>query len=279
MKTTMAIVGHGFVGKAVDYGFRHKDLTKIIIDPKQGTSVSDLKDKEVHIAFVCVPTPMMDDGSINSSIVKDVVAELLEYGVELVVIKSTITPDVIEALQEDRPEVVYNPEFLTERNYAEDFINPPFHIFGVVEKGWAHALHDFYKNYSKCKECPVHIMTGVEASFTKYGINSFLASKVLWFNQFYDAVASRGANYNVILKALTSDPRITESHTQVPGFDGKKGFSGACFPKDSLAFYKFDPEHLTLLKDVINKNNAYRSQYEVDEREREQNIKFDFFLD
>ena len=28
------------------------------------------------------------------------------------------------------------------------------------------------------------------------------------------------------------DDRIGESHTRVPGPDGKKGFGGTCFPKD-----------------------------------------------
>ena len=34
---------------------------------------------------------------------------------------------------------------------------------------------------------------------------------------------------------LASDPRIGKSHMQVPGPDGKKGFGGHCFPKDTNA--------------------------------------------
>ena len=33
------IVGHGFVGKAVDYGFTHPKVAKTIVDPKYGTNI------------------------------------------------------------------------------------------------------------------------------------------------------------------------------------------------------------------------------------------------
>ena len=59
----------------------------------------------------------------------------------------------------------------------------------------------------------------------------------------------------------------------VPGFDGKQGYGGACFPKDTFAFSQFS-DKLTLLKKAIEINNDYRSQYERDDREKEQNIQF-----
>jgi len=36
-----------------------------------------------------------------------------------------------------------------------------------------------------------------------------------------------------------SDGRVGDSHTLVPGPDGKKGFGGSCFPKDINAFMTF----------------------------------------
>lgn len=273
----LAIIGHGFVGKAVDYGFTHQNLKKFIIDPKYNTSIEDLKDMELDVAFVCVPTPMGSDGSINGSIVKECV-DYLKHNTILnaIVIKSTITPDIINNLQQDEHGslVVYNPEFLTERNYKDDFIYPDFHIFGGDRKKSEYVLN-LYTKYSRCNDCPVHYMSGKEASFVKYGINTYLASKVLWFNQFYDIVDDHDCNYNVILKAITNDSRITDSHTQVPGFDGRRGFGGACFPKDIKAFYQFDIHTtFTMLEEVIKANNKYRSKYAKDDREIEQNIEF-----
>ena len=48
------------MGKATDWGF-NKRISKFIVDPLLDTSVSDLKDFEPEIVFICVPTPMGDD--------------------------------------------------------------------------------------------------------------------------------------------------------------------------------------------------------------------------
>ena len=65
----------------------------------------------------------------------------------------------------------------------------------------------------------------------------------------------------------------------VPGHDGKKGFGGACFPKDTSALLKYAQDigvDLDVLKIAINKNNKIRSQYtELGVREKEQNVSFD----
>jgi UDP-glucose 6-dehydrogenase len=77
----------------------------------------------------------------------------------------------------------------------------------------------------------------------------------------------------VVAKAVGADPRITPSHTKVPGFDGKQGFGGACFPKDVSAFLSAYSE-MGILEFVKNTNNQYRNKYEKDSREIEQNVKF-----
>lgn len=263
----IAIVGHGFVGKAVDYGFTSVHIQKKIIDPNYGTSVEELLDWKPDFTFVCVPTPMGEDGDINTTIL-DKVMETLDWVTGIVVIKSTVTPSVI-----DKYHVVYNPEFLTEKSACEQFVNPEFHIIGGAPVECS-ALEKLYEDYSLCTPCPVYKMTKAEASFVKYAINSFLATKVTFFNQLYDACSSYGANFNKVIKAVGADKRISISHTKVPGFDGKQGYGGACFPKDTLAFSKFD-SNLSLLEKAIEINNDYRTRYELDDREKEQNIRFD----
>jgi UDP-glucose 6-dehydrogenase len=59
---------------------------------------------------------------------------------------------------------------------------------------------------------------------------------------------------------------------QVPGPDGRKGYGGACFPKDTKAFSHFAEGQLTVLDAVIEENNIYRAMYELDDREKEQNV-------
>lgn len=271
----MAIIGHGFVGKAVDAGFNDPRINKVLIDPNYGNHVNNLAGRNIDLAFICVPTPMNDDGSLNPMAVIDTVETVKLRTNALIVIKSTITPDVIEVLTRGKggERVVYNPEFLTERNAVEDFLNPAMHIMGG-KKEQCNQLKEFYDDYSACKPAHVYQVSAKEASFIKYGINCFLASKLMWFNQFYDVVnETNDARFPAIVNAMMADPRIGNSHMSVPGFDGKRGFGGACFPKDTNAFIKFAKD-FSILEDVIRSNKHIRSGYELDDREKEQNINY-----
>jgi UDPglucose 6-dehydrogenase len=270
MNKKITIVGHGFVGQAVDYGFTHPDVTKTIIDPKYSefTVLPDTSDA----IFVCVPTPMMDNGEIDTTILDSVMDDLFKRTTvgSTIVIKSTVTPAIIKKY--DRAGVVYNPEFLTERSANEQFVDPAFHILGGHPKSTA-KIQALYADYSLCNPTKTFHTTMEEASFIKYAINSFLALKVTFFNQLYDAVGETDANFTRIINAVGSDPRIGHSHTKVPGFDGKQGFGGACFPKDVSALIK-STNMLTILEECVNINNQYRNKYEKDEREITQNIQY-----
>jgi nucleotide sugar dehydrogenase len=269
----LLIIGHGFVGKAVDYGFTNPAVEKTIIDPKYGNSIKDV-DKTLHdLTFVCVPTPMSDTGEIDTSILEEVLDYFnsgIRYTHQLLVIKSTVTPEIIAKYAGTG--IVYNPEFLREKTANEDFVNPDMHIFGGTDFDCI-RLELYYSEFSLCKRCPIYNMTAQEASFVKYGINSFLATKVTFFNELYDAAQAAGANFNVITKAMEADPRLGTTHNRVPGFDGKRGFGGACFPKDTAAFTHYT-DKMTLLKEVIRINNNYRKNYTKDSRETEQNIQY-----
>lgn len=272
----VAIVGYGFVGKAVSYGFTGCHQMKI--DPFHfDNDVADLVEWNPDVTFVCVPTPMAEDKSIDASIVKDVVDFLKDNVVGLIVIKSTVTPDNLTLIRTgaNADRIIYNPEFLTERNAQEDFINPRMHVLGG-EYSMTKKLQEIYEQYSLCKPCPVYHMTPEEASFVKYGINCFLATKVLWFNQFYDIVEGAGAsNFTKVINAISEDERVGGSHTRVPGFDGKRGYGGACFPKDTTALVNTYKHMFPLLEKVIEENNKYRAMYDKDEREIAQGVKYD----
>jgi UDPglucose 6-dehydrogenase len=272
----IGIVGHGFVGKAVSYGFTHRDVTQFVVDPQYGTSIDNLP-YDCDVVFVCVPTPMGEDGSIDAYILKSVISELhnrFSYGLKrcLFVIKSTVTPDVIEDFAYSG--IVYNPEFLAEKNAMHDFVNPQFHVFGG-DADDTHKLEKIYKTYSMCSPCRTFHVSHVEASFIKYGINTFLATKVTFFNQLFDTINNvPKANFANIVSVIGSDDRIGHSHTKVPGFDGKQGFGGACFPKDMAAFAHYS-NRLTLVEECIRVNNQYRSKYELDEREIAQHVNYE----
>ena len=62
--------------------------------------------------------------------------------------------------------------------------------------------------------------------------NSFFAVKVAFFNEIREWADAEGVDWEALMQAVLSDGRIAHSHTQVPGPDGKRGFGGACLPKD-----------------------------------------------
>ena len=84
-------------------------------------------------------------------------------------------------------------------------------------------------------------------------------------------------SYNQLQKSLMADTRMGNSHFKIPGPDGREGFGGACFPKDVNAFISYAKSNgvdLSLLKETTAVNNEIRSQYELNEREKEQNVNY-----
>ena len=275
----IGIVGYGFVGKAVDYGFK-RNIEKIIIDPKLDTSISNLKSHNPEFIFICVPTPMNLDGDQDSSIIEKVLAEInKDYSESVVIVKSTVLPSIIEKLSKSHKHFVYNPEFLREKTANEDFVNASSLILGG-ESDDLKRVAELYNNHSDCKIVEVHKTDVISASLVKYSINTFLASKVIFFNQLYDIykALTPDIKWDEFITMINSDKRIGESHMDVPGHDGRLGFGGACFPKDTAALLSLSKDidkEFSLLKEVIRINNNIRMQYnELDEREKEQGVNY-----
>ena len=274
----LGIVGHGFVGKATDWAF--EGIEKFIVDPLYKTSIDDLKKFDPDIIFVCVPTPMAEDGSQDNLTLFSVVKELSKKCLDsTIVIKSTVIPGMLEDLKILNKKIIYNPEFLREKHANEDFMNSKMIILGG-DRGEASKVSKFYLDYSKCITKQHVFMDLISASFVKYAINTFLATKVLFFNELNDLYSKSSASddWKSIIEIISLDGRIGSSHMNVPGHDGRRGFGGACFPKDTQALLKYAASigvNLSALETVINKNNLIRSSYsDLDKREKEQNINY-----
>jgi len=279
-KLKLGIVGHGFVGRATDWGF-NKRIEKFIVDPLLNTNIRDLKEFSPEIVFVCVPTPMSDDGSQDSSIIENVIKELVSNCPNAIkVVKSTVLPSLLDELKKIDLKLVYNPEFLREKHANEDFVNSEMIIFGG-DRNISTQVSNAYLRHSRCKT-KEHIFTDLKtASFIKYSVNTFLASKVIFFNELHSVYEKLDVKdtWESVVNIISKDLRIGNSHMNVPGHDGRKGFGGACFPKDSLALIKFADSigtNLNSLISVVKINNKIRSEYKnLDLRESEQNISFD----
>ncbi len=283
-KVKLGIIGHGFVGQATDHGF-FKVREKFIVDPRYGTTIEELKKFQPDFIFICVPTPMKKDGSQDSSIVKNVFKELENnFKGTPKILKSTILPDLLNKLTNDQDSFVYNPEFLREKHANEDFVNSPFVILGG-KKSICKEVELLYRNFSSCLTKKYINVDMETASLIKYSINSFLATKVLFFNgikDIFDELDTKGSWVDFI-NILSLDERIGDSHMSVPGHDGKRGFGGACFTKDTAALINYSDsinKKFELLQKTVSLNNSLRKSYKnLDKREKDQNVNYDFSND
>ena len=263
----LGIVGHGFVGTAVDHGFT-KDVQKFIVDPKHNSTntIDDLIAFRPDAVFVAVPTPQLESGECNTEILEGVMQQLNNSKGLLVIVKSTVPAYKLQKIQDEciNLRIVYNPEFLTEKNYIDDFVNPPMHVFGGINAD-TDAVEKLYNKHSECKECPVYKTDMGTASMVKYCINGLLATKVTFMNEMYDILkAAKGTDWKTFTEIISNDPRVGKTHMKVPGNDGQRGYAGSCFPKDTNALAWFAREILntpfTQLETSIKINDALRKR-------------------
>ena len=276
----IGIIGYGFVGKAMENGIKD-NVDIFLVDPILNTKISDLKDFLPEIIFICVPTPMNEDGSQDLSIINLVLKEIKENSINSkIVIKSTVLPDSIIEIEKLIPDVIYNPEFLREKHAFEDFIGSEIIIFGG-QKDSANEIANFYKKHTNCINSDYQFTDLITASMIKYSINTFLSTKVIFFNQIFNIFKSLSneKNWEQFVKIISKDKRIGSSHLSVPGHDGRYGFGGACLPKDSSALINYASsidESLTLLEKSVEINNSIRSAYDKEtQREIDQSINFE----
>ncbi len=235
----IGIVGQGYVGTAVKEVFsKHYDVETYDLD-KDKCSVDYLEDivELSNIIFVCVPTPMKKDGSCDTSIVEAVVKDINDMVVSrnvsgrIVAIKSTIPPGTTNRLNKEceNISVIFNPEFLTEANFIDDFKNQSRIIIG----GERPSSTKLRQVYSLAFPDAKIVKTGsITAEMVKYMTNTFLATKVSFANEMKQICDELKIDYDKVVEYSTYDERLGKSHWAVPGPDGKNGFGGSCFPKD-----------------------------------------------
>lgn len=231
----IGIIGQGFVGNAVFQRFKSY-FNVYTFDLKKNLSNSTFEEilEKCKIIFLCVPTPMSYNGKCDSSVVEKILSNLDKAKNIIVVNKSTVTPGTTEKFNKQFKNltILFNPEFLTERNSIEDFNNQNRIILG----GPRSATTMLKQVYSKVFPNAYVIKTGsTHAEMVKYFTNSFLATKVSFANEMHELCEALNLDYDKVVEYATLDDRLGKSHWAVPGPDGDFGFGGHCFPKDLSA--------------------------------------------
>ena len=267
----IGIIGQGYVGTAIKVGFE-PHYTVETYDKYDGMkSTVQLTDmvETCKVIFVCVPTPMNTDGTCHTDIVESVVkqiddrVDLANIPKPTVVIKSTVPPGTTDRLHRKYKgvDVIFNPEFLTEMNFIEDFKNQSRIILGGVRRGTS-LLRQVY---SKVFPHATIVKTNAKyAETVKYFINCFLGTKVSFANEMKMLCDEIDIDYDKVVEYATYDERLGKSHWAVPGPDGELGFGGHCLPKDISAIVNGYGD-MELLQAVLKVNDRVRKNRDWEE--------------
>jgi UDPglucose 6-dehydrogenase len=258
----IGIIGQGFVGNAIYQKFKHyyNVLTFDLDDSKCNSSEKELIEKS-EVIFVCLPTPMNQDGSCNIDIVESVIKKINDTSKDkIVVVKSTIVPGTTDRLNSkyENISIAFNPEFLTERNAIDDYENQNRIILGGPRTATTKLKQVFSKVFPKAE---IIKTDSTHAEMVKYLINTFLSVKVSFANEIYQLCGKLNIDYDKVVEYAIHDDRLGHSHWSVPGHDGDFGFGGHCFPKDLSALVSLSNELGTLnnvLKSTNDTNNTVR---------------------
>jgi len=244
----IGIVGKGFVGSAVQFGFSPSvgvDAEVKVYDKDPNKSTHTLQEVVLgsDIIFLSVPTPSNKDGSINLDIVKSILNDINEIYSEtvnsIILLRSTVIPGTTRKLQQKYPKlrIVFNPEFLTERAANFDFINQSRFVVGGDPADVVEVSELFRKRFGKSMSI---IETNCEtAELIKYMTNTFFATKISFLNDMKLLSDKCGAIWEHAVEGFVRDGRVGHSHLSVPGHDGRYGFGGSCFPKDIQALINY----------------------------------------
>jgi UDPglucose 6-dehydrogenase len=264
------IVGAGYVGLATAVAMLRRGHEVMVVDC-DATRIDDLKQgispfKEpgladalggviyaneipplevwpVDLAFVCVPADGQDDGSLDTSTVEQVVAQLRGAQPDLpIVIRSTVPPGTSQRLG-----TIANPEFIREGHVVEDALRPDRIVVGsdseeallVMVEAWAPdnrlaqvVLGDDAVDDRLSVRCLV--TDTISAELIKLATNGYYAARISYANMVADLCDAWGADRRDVLRGLGLGRYVGEYYLQAG-----LGFGGSCLPKDARALLAY----------------------------------------
>ena len=280
--TCFAEVGHNVI--CVDCDKKKIDLLQAGEIPIYEPGLKDLVEKNVDagrlsftdstaegveradVIFIAVPTPPLEDGSVDLSFIELVAREIADCmsSYKIIVDKSTVPVKTGEKVAETIKrycksdcdfDVISNPEFLREGFAVEDLMKPDRIVIGSVSERPNKAMQEIYKPFN----APIIFTDINSAELIKHAANSFLAMKISYINAVAAICEESGANVEEVANGIGMDNRIGRRF-----LNASLGFGGSCFPKDLSAFIRISDElgyDFGLLKEVQKINEAQMSRF------------------
>lgn len=227
MNFSVGIIGYGMVGHVMHQLFPD---AYIYDEPKNIGSKQIIN--YCDYVFVCVPTPMAEDGHCDTSIVDDVLNWIDRDC--MIIIRSTVPVGYTFGQRVlSGKHIVFQPEYFGE-TVAHPFADAHNRNWITLggDKSDTSKVAELYQTVFT-SELIINQVDSNTAELAKYMENSFYSTKVSFCNQFYDLAEAYGVDYNTLRETWLLDPRISRSHTFV--YPDNRGYGGKCLPKDTAA--------------------------------------------
>lgn len=263
MTKSIAIVGYGKVGRAY-----HKVFSDALIyDPyvDEGKNTTKEQVNKCDVAVVAVFTPHNEDGSLDTSIVEEVI-DWIEC--PLIIIKSALHPGTTDELvKKTGKRIAVSVEYVGEGNYPVHFWkyphqdDPRYHqmlVVGGADDVAEEAAQVLWRYLSP--DIKIHKVSALEAEIVKLVENSYGALKVTFANCFLSLAEKSGTSFIRMHQAWNADPRTDSMHLRAVSFD--KGWRSKCWDKDVPALVKYAysvgaTDMAVLFENIIDINNDH----------------------
>jgi len=283
------IIGMGYVGGSISYLCEKNNIEFNVCDiqEKKGdfnyfNNIKELvnfseNNSDINFYIICVPTPSDSEGNCDTSIVKDVLMKLemnttKETKETYVIIKSTMEPGTSNKFNKKFPElnIVFCPEFLTEKNCLNDIYNAKFVLLGTPDdfdmikyQKVSKVMRLLYKHNT---EIDILKKSYEECELFKYTVNTYFAAKITFFNEIHELCEKMNVDYQKLKNMFYLDPRVGIYGIEVPGPGNDfYGFFLSCLPKEIKGMIKLQ-EKLGLSNELmvcVDKRNKYFNNKQV----------------
>ena len=227
------------------------------------TATAQLDNLYQNCDVVIIATPTNYDiatGKFDTSSVESSIQNIRTQNAEVpIIIKSTIPIGFTGSIRQQFDDnILFMPEFLREGQALYDNLYPSRIIVGASKSQaqLANALIALYQQASQ-SHTPEHpvaslIMPPTEAEAVKLFANSYLATRIAFFNELDSFAEKQNLDSAAIITGVGLDPRIGQ-HYNNPSV----GYGGYCLPKDTQqlkANYTGIPANL--IHAIVDANNT-----------------------
>ena len=241
-----------------------REICEYLADkPLNLTATDEANDIYESCDLVIIATPTNYDvasGKFDTSSVEASIRSVREQHATVpIVIKSTIPIGFTDSMREMFDDnILFMPEFLREGQALYDNLYPSRIIVGATngQAEFANSLMALYQQASQSHREGVSVTTllmpPTEAEAVKLFANSYLATRIAFFNELDSFAEKHNLDSQSIITGVGLDPRIGE-HYNNPSF----GYGGYCLPKDTQqlkASYAGIPANL--IHAVVDANNT-----------------------